>query len=95
MLPCENLTHPSPSLIQATTNLFFISKALLFQKCFIDRITEYVAFWDWLFPLCGMCASQFNYPLVKGSLGFFQFLAIIVTGKLEAGESPGQEEWGN
>lgn len=55
-LGCLFRTTPSPSnpphpSVLATTDLFFISKTLLFQKHSINGIILYVIFWGWLFSL--------------------------------------------
>lgn len=40
--------HPSP---WATANLFFVSITMWFHKCYINCITQYAPFWDWLLSL--------------------------------------------
>lgn len=41
-----NPIHLSFQPWQIITNLFSISKILSFQKCYIDRITQHITFWD-------------------------------------------------
>ena len=53
--PRATLLRPQPlcflpySITQVTTNLFFISKILLFREYYIDRLLQYISFWGFFF----------------------------------------------
>lgn len=47
----SQLPHSSPSLLLATTNLFFVSITLSLQECYMEEVISYVTFGDCFFSL--------------------------------------------
>lgn len=77
---CTHLPHPSPhphAYPLATTHLFSISIIVSFQDCSINRIIQYVTFWDWLFFSVNIISLRFIQVVVCISNLFFLLLHSI------------------